>query len=51
MGREGRVEHTRELIVPDTSYIVIYEVVGPINLHILAVVHGREQFPPERDRP
>ena len=49
MGRIGRVEGTRELVVPDTNYIVIYTAAGADQIHVLTIVHGREKFPPERD--
>jgi addiction module RelE/StbE family toxin len=47
MGRDGRIEGTRELVVPDTNYIVIYTLSGAGDIFILTIVHGREQFPPE----
>ncbi len=46
MGRTGRVPETRELVVPDTNYIVIYEIAGFADIFILTIVHGRERFPP-----
>jgi toxin ParE1/3/4 len=44
MGRPGRVPGTRELIVPQTPYIVPYRVDGQ-NLHILRVYHGARRWP------
>jgi len=45
LGRPGRVEDTRELVVPAyPTYILVYELRGN-NLHILAVMHGRQQWP------
>lgn len=43
-GRPGRVEHTREAVVPHTPYIVAYSVVGD-ELAVLAVIHGAQNWP------
>jgi toxin ParE1/3/4 len=45
MGRPGRAAGTRELVVPRTSYIAIYEVTE-IGVTVLRVMHGRQQWPP-----
>ena len=39
LGRPGRVEGTRELIVPRTPYIVAYTVIGA-QVMILSVIHS-----------
>jgi len=44
MGRPGRVPGPRELVVPQTSYIVPYRVDGE-NLHILRVYHSARRWP------
>jgi len=44
LGRAGRVEGTRELVIPDTPYIVAYRVVGD-QLRILSIIHGSRQWP------
>jgi len=44
LGRAGRVEGTRELVIPDTPYIAAYRVVDD-QLRILAIVHGSRQWP------
>ena len=44
MGRPGRVEDTRELIVPDTPYIVAYTVLDE-QVVIIAVQHSAQQWP------
>jgi toxin ParE1/3/4 len=44
MGRPGRVLGTRELVVPDTSYIIPYRVRRD-RLELIAVFHGRQRWP------
>jgi len=45
IGRPGRVLGTRELVVPDTPYVIPYRV-RLERLEIIAVFHGRQQWPP-----
>ena len=40
LGRAGRVPGTRELVVPDTPYLVPYRVRG-MRIEILRIFHGR----------
>ena len=44
LGRPGRVENTRELIVAGTPYIVAYTVIGG-EIMILSVIHGARRWP------
>ncbi|OKH22563.1 toxin Y4kP [Hydrococcus rivularis NIES-593] len=44
MGRLGRVESTRELVIGNTPYIVIYRVKSNA-VEILRVLHSARQFP------
>jgi toxin ParE1/3/4 len=44
LGRTGRVEGTRELIIPRTPYIVAYRVAED-HVRILAVIHAARQWP------
>ena len=44
IGRPGRVPGTRELVVPDTPYIIPYRVRGEY-LELIAVFHGRQKWP------
>ena len=44
LGREGRVEGTRELVLTGTQYILSYRVQGLQN-QVLAVFHGRREWP------
>jgi len=45
MGKPGRIEGTRELIVHE-HYILVYEIAGD-ELQILSVLHTSRQWPPE----
>lgn len=44
MGRPGRVPGTRELVIPDTPYIIPYRVRGEV-LELLRVFHGARKWP------
>jgi toxin ParE1/3/4 len=44
LGRPGRVAGTRELVVPDTPYVIPYRLRGD-RLEIVAVFHGRRHWP------
>ena len=44
MGRPGRVLGTRELVIPDTPYIIPYRV-RVDRLELIAVFHGRQKWP------
>ena len=44
LGRPGRVEGTRELVVPDTPFIVVYRVLAN-QPRITAVIHGERRWP------
>jgi toxin ParE1/3/4 len=44
LGRPGRVEGTRELIVARTPYIVAYTVIGA-QVMILSVIHSSRRWP------
>lgn len=44
MGRPGRVVGTRELVVPDTPFIVPYRVRAKV-VEILRVMHGARKWP------
>jgi toxin ParE1/3/4 len=44
MGRPGRVDGTKELVILGTPYLVIYRVKGQ-RLHILRVLHGSRKYP------
>lgn len=47
MGRPGRLAGTRELVVPDTPYIIPYRVRNE-RLELIAVFHGRQRWPKKR---
>jgi toxin ParE1/3/4 len=44
IGRAGRVDGTRELVVSGTSYILIYAVLDD-RIRILRVLHARQRWP------
>ena len=44
MGRPGRVLGTRELVIPNTSYIIPYRVRRD-RLELIAVFHGHQKWP------
>jgi toxin ParE1/3/4 len=46
IGRPGRVVGTRELIIPNTSYIIPYRVKNNV-VEILRVLHSAMQWPNE----
>ena len=50
LGRAGRVENTRELVIAGTPYIVAYTMDRLIDaVVILRVLHGRRLWPEEFD--
>lgn len=46
MGRPGRVLYTRELVVPNTPFIIPYQMKNK-HIEILRVIHGAMQWPEE----
>lgn len=44
MGRVGRIEGTRELVVSGTPYIAAYRILGE-TVRVLRVLHGAQQWP------
>jgi toxin ParE1/3/4 len=44
MGRAGRVDGTRELVLPGTPYILAYRLQGS-TVRILALLHGARRWP------
>ena len=47
IGRTGRVKGTRELVVTDTQYLIVYR--GKKNkIHFLRVLHGRQKWPRDK---
>jgi addiction module RelE/StbE family toxin len=43
-GRPGRVQGTRELVVPDTPFIAAYTIIKS-RIIILALYHGAQRWP------
>jgi addiction module RelE/StbE family toxin len=46
MGRLGRIEGTRELVISGTPYIAAYRIADD-TVRILRVLHGAQQWPDE----
>lgn len=46
IGRAGRIEGTRELVVPNSKYVLIYRV-GDRQVEILHLFHARREWPPD----
>lgn len=44
LGRQGRVEGTRELVVVPTPYIVVYRLIGG-RILVLNIKHGAQRWP------
>ena len=43
-GRYGRIENTRELVIPRLPYLVVYQI-SEEGMVVLNVVHGAQQWP------
>ncbi len=48
LGRAGRVKGTRELVVTQTKYILVYRITSKDVIQILRVLHSSQGWPPER---
>jgi toxin ParE1/3/4 len=44
LGRPGRVDGTRELVVPGTPYVIPYRL-RSARLEVIAVFHARQKWP------
>jgi len=44
LGRPGRVVGTRELVVPETPYVIPYRLRGD-RFEVIAVFHARQKWP------
>ena len=47
IGRPGRVRGTREFVVIGTPFILVYRIQSA-QVEVLRVLHGRQQWPPDR---
>jgi addiction module RelE/StbE family toxin len=43
-GRYGRIENTRELVIPGLPYIVVYQLLKD-HIVILNIMHGAQRWP------
>ena len=48
LGRAGRVEGTRELVITGTPYLAVYRVM-PEGVQILTLVHGARNWPDKKE--
>jgi len=48
MGRAGRIEGTRELLIQNTPYIAAYQILGEV-IRVLRVLHGARRWPEEME--
>jgi toxin ParE1/3/4 len=47
LGRQGRVDGTREMPVPSLPFIVVYRVLTNA-IEIAGVIHGAQRWPPQK---
>ena len=45
MGRHGRRQGTRELVVPRTPFVIVYRIASE-RVEILRLLHGAQKWPP-----
>lgn len=51
LGRPGRKQGTRELVISRTPFIVVYRIKPQAQrIELLRLLHGSQQWPKERDR-
>jgi toxin ParE1/3/4 len=49
LGRQGRVDHTRELVIPPTPNTVVHTIDAAGDVIILGIVHGAQRWPQQLD--
>ena len=49
LGRQGRVDGTRELTFASLPFVAVYEVHSE-EVHVLRILHGARQWPPANDQ-
>jgi toxin ParE1/3/4 len=42
-GRKGQTDGTRELVVPGTPYIVVYEILDEV-IYLVTILHGAQNW-------
>jgi toxin ParE1/3/4 len=48
LGKSGRQNTSRELVIPHTPFIAIYRLAPDRNeVHIIRILHSSQQWPPE----
>lgn len=46
LGAPGRMDNTRELLVPGTKYLMVYSLPDEYHIDIERILHSARQFPP-----
>jgi addiction module RelE/StbE family toxin len=44
LGRSGKKEDTRELVLSPLPYVIVYRIAGDA-IHILRILHGAQKWP------
>ncbi len=44
LGRKGRVPNTRELVIQDLPFVILYRL-DPDSIEIVRILHGAQQWP------
>lgn len=44
MGREGRVQDTRELVISNSPFVIVYRIKGQY-IEVLRLLHGAQRWP------
>ncbi len=45
LGREGRIDGTREFAIPGLPYMIVYRIASETDLDVLTVFHQRRRYP------
>ena len=45
LGREGKIQGTREFSIPNLPYIIVYKIISETDIDILTIIHERKKYP------
>lgn len=45
LGRPGRIERTREFLIPNLPYLAVYRIADETQIDVIAVIHMARLFP------